>query len=135
MTDSTEILTLLDEQFGDYRAMYAIGLEQRDCIDRDDMIGLEKAFACMQELMDRVRLRQQRIPAPMGNDTEVVARVETIRDLLYKIEGLRYGAQETAEKLLAKTRGEMRQMGKGRQAFRGYQSAGPGQSRLYDGTR
>jgi hypothetical protein len=135
MTDSTEILTLLDEQFGDYRAMYSIGLEQRDCIDRDDMLGLEKAFARMQELMDRVRLRQQRIPAPMGNDTEVVARVETIRDLLYKIEGLRYGAQETAEKLLAKTRGEMRQMGKGRQAFRGYQSAGPGQSRLYDGTR
>ena len=71
----------------------------------------------------------------MGSEAEVVARVETMRDLLYEIEGLRYGAQETAERLLAKTRGEMRQMGKGRQAFRGYHSAGPGQSRLYDGTR
>ena len=135
MRESREMLEMLDQQCGDYRAMYAIGIEQRDCIEREDLAGLEKAFARMQELMDRVRLRQQRMPDPRGGGPEVRARVEIMRNLLYELEGVRHNTQQTAEKLLVETRGEMRQMGKGRQAFRGYQAAGPGKSRLYDGTR
>ena len=135
MADTCEILDLLDQQCGDYRAMYAIGIEQRDCVEREDLVGLETSFARMQELMDRVRLRQQRMPDPHNGGPEVVARVDTMRNLLYELEGVRHDTQEMAQKLLVATRGEMRQMGKGRQAFRGYKSASPGKSRLYDGTR
>lgn len=135
MADSREIIDFLDQQCGDYRAMYAVGVEQRDCIEREDLVGLESAFARMQKLMDRVRLRQQQMPGPHRGGPEIMARVEIMRNLIYELDGVRHCAQETAEKLLVETRGEMRRMGKGRQAFRGYQSADPGRSRLYDGTR
>ena len=44
-------------------------------------------------------------------------------------------AEEGAERLLTQARAEMRQMGTGRRAHRGYQAASPDQSRLFDGTR
>ncbi|MEE3259908.1 MAG: hypothetical protein VX293_11920 [Candidatus Latescibacterota bacterium] len=135
MVDAREILEMLDQQCGDYRAMYAVGLEQRDCIEREDLPGLESAFARMQELMDRVRLRQLRMPDSRDGGPEAVAKIDALRHLLHELEGVRHCAQAGAEKLLAETRNEMRQMGKGQRAYRGYRSAGPGQSRLYDGIR
>ena len=78
--------------------MYSVGLEQRDCVEREDLTGLEFAFTRMQELMDRVRLRQRRIP-DLGDDRPAVAlRLETMRNLIYGLEELRSQTQAQAEK-------------------------------------
>lgn len=115
--------------------MHAVGLEQRDCVERDDLMGLEFAFTRMQELMDRVRLRQQRIP-DLGDDRPAVAsRLEIMRNLLYELEGLRSHTQVQAEKLLVRTRSEMRQMGQGRRAYSSDPDARPGSAQLYDRVR
>ena len=135
MADVCEILELLDQQCSAYRAMYDVGLAQRDCIEREDLSGLETAFARMQVLMDQVRLRQRQLPDLRAGGPEVVRRVAVMRNLIYEIEDQRRHAQEGAERLLDQARAEMRQMGKGRRAHRGYQAASPGQSRLFDGTR
>ncbi|MBM81227.1 MAG: hypothetical protein CMJ78_11620 [Planctomycetaceae bacterium] len=135
MANLNELIELLDQQCGDYRAMYSVGLKQRDCVEREDLTGLELAFTRMQELMDRVRLRQRRIP-DLGDDRPALAsRLETMRNLLYELEDLRSHTQAQAEKLLVQTRGEMRQMGQGRRAYRNDPGARSGTARLYDGVR
>ena len=137
MADEREILELLDQQCSAYRAMHDVGMEQRDCIEREDLSGLETAFARMQALMDQVRLRQRQLPDLRAGGPEVVRRVATMRNLICEIEDQRRCAHQGAERLLAQARAEMRQMGKGRRAHRGYQTqmVGLGQSQLFDGTR
>ena len=137
MADESEIFELLDRQCSAYRAMYDVGIEQRNCIEREDLSGLETAFARMQALMDQVRLYQRQLPNLHAGGPEVVRRVAIMRNLIYEIEDQRRCAQQGAERLLAQARAEMRHIGKGRRAHRGYQAqvAGPGQSQLFDGTR
>lgn len=137
MADESEIFELLDRQCSVYRAMFDVGIEQRDCIEREDLSGLETAFARMQVLMDQVRLYQRQLPDLRAGGPEVVRRVAIMRNLIYEIENQRRCAQQGAEGLLAQTRAEMRQMGKGRRAHSGYQAqvAGRDQSQLFDGTR
>ncbi len=115
--------------------MHSVGLAQLDCVEREDLTGLELAFTRMQEFMDRVRMRQQRIP-DLGDDRPGVAsRLEIMRNLLYELEGLRSHTQAEAEKLLVRTRSEMRQMGQGRRAYRSDPDARPGSAQLYDRVR
>ena len=135
MGDELETLELLDQQCTAYRSMYEVGREQRHCIECEDLPSLEAAFADMQALMDQVRLRQRQLPDLRAGGPEVVRRVATMQNLINEIEDQRRHAQEGAERLLAQARAEMRQMGKGRRAHRGYQAVSSGQSRLFDGTR
>ena len=115
--------------------MHSVGLAQLDCVEREDLTGLELAFTRMQEFMDRVRMRQQRIP-DLGDDRPAVAsRLEIMRNLLSELEDLRSHTQAQAEKLLVQTRIEMRQMGQGRRAYRNDPGARSGAARLYDGVR
>jgi hypothetical protein len=135
VSDLSEVFEFIDQQCSAYRAMFDVGLQQRDCIEREDLTGLETAFARMQVLMDQVRLRQRQLPDLHAGGPEVVRRVAVMRKLICEIEDQRRHAQEGAERLLAQARAEMRQMAKGRRAHRGYQVEIPGQSRLFDGMR
>ncbi len=115
--------------------MRSVGLAQLDCVEREDLTGLELAFTRMQEFMDRVRMRQQRIPDLDDDRPAVASRLEIMRNLLYELEGLRSHTQAKAEKLLMRTRSEMRHMGQGRRAYCGDPVARPGTARFYDGVR
>ena len=129
-------LELLDQQCGDYRAMYRLSLEQRVCLEREDLPALQTSFARTHWLMDQIRLRQAQLPTLEGDHPEVEQRFETMRCLLVDLQELREFNQRAAQRLLEQTRGEMRRLDKGRRAVRGYQNgASPAQARLFDGTR
>jgi len=135
MDELEKTLEFLDQQCSDYRAMYQLSLDQRACIEREDLPALQTLFARTHRLMDRIRLRQAQLPTLEGRHPEVEQRYETLRDLLVDLQELRQFNQQAAQRLLERAREEIRRFGKGRRAVRGYQNAQVGQARLFDGTR
>ena len=135
MADFEEVLLLLDQQCGDYQSMYRLSLEQRACIEREDMAALEASFARMHHLMDRIRLRQERIPDLDRSDPEIARRCSRMRQLLVDLQEMTQFNQRAAEQRLERTREEIRRFGLGRRAVRGYRRAGVEGARLFDGVR
>jgi|SaaInl7_200m_RNA_FD_contig_101_211035_length_3304_multi_7_in_0_out_0_2 hypothetical protein len=135
MREFEKTLEILDRQYGDYRAMRTLGMEQRACLERDDLAGLEASFVRIQRLMDRIRLRQTELPVLDKQHPEIRQRCDKLKTIILEIQDLRQFNQRSAQRLLEDTREEMRQLGKGRRARRGYQSAQVNQARLFDGTR
>ncbi len=118
------LLTTLDAQCEDYGAMYREGVRQRDCLRGDDLKGLVEATRRMRELMDRVRTRHVDLPADLvrlerGNP-EVAARTNSLRQTIKSVLELRDQSEQSARQLLDDTRSQMRQVGTGRRASRGY---------------
>lgn len=127
-----DLLEALDAQCGDYRAMYETGLRQRDCLRLGDLTGLSRASEGMKALMDRLRVRQARLPADLLQveqaDAEVARRTGHIRQLLHAILALGSQSEGEARRLLEETRRDLRRFDAGRRASRGYQphcAAGP----------
>jgi hypothetical protein len=135
MRELEKTLELLGRQYGDYRAMRTLGMEQRACLERDDLAGLEASFVRIQKLMDRIRLRQTELPVLDKQHPEIRQQCDKLKTIILEIQDLRQFNQRSAQRLLEDTREEMRQLGKGRRARRGYQSAQVNQARLFDGTR
>jgi hypothetical protein len=134
--DRQDILELLDEQCDDYRAMYRLGLEQRHCLEREDLEALGNAFAQMHRLMARIRLRQARLPQRgMSQPAEVERRYAVLEDLLIQVQALNQDTRRLAQQMLERTQVEMRQFGQGQRAVRGYREKAVHQARLYDGQR
>ena len=126
---------VLEAQYADFLRLYELGLEQREFIGREDLKALELSFARMHSVMDSIRLRQSRLAPAHVLGHEARERREQLCELITEVEALRQRNQETAERLLADARGEMRHLGRGRQAVRGYAKRPVGGARLYDGTR
>jgi len=135
MQELEKTLEILDQQYGDYRAMRTLGMEQRACLEREDLAGLEASFVRIQSLMDRIRLHQEALPALDKQQPDIRHRCDKLKSIILEIQDLRQFNQRSAQRLLEGTRDEMRQMGKGRRARQGYQSAQVNQARLFDGRR
>ncbi|MBI2504126.1 MAG: hypothetical protein HYW07_12955 [Candidatus Latescibacteria bacterium] len=118
----------------DYRAMYQLGLEQRDCIAREDLEGLGNSFRRLRRLMDRIRLRQAGRPAA-GNSPEEEGQREELRRVIAELQELRRGNEAAVQGLLSRTREELRQFQQGRRSLRGYQTTRPSEARFFDGVR
>lgn len=128
-------LEIMDQQYADYQAMLALGLEQRTCIQKGDLAGLEPSFVRMHGLMKRIRLRQLGLQGFDPGHPEMASRCDKLRDIVLEIQDLRKDNQNSIQRLMEKTRQELRKLDNGRRATRGYQSARVVQARLFDGTR
>ncbi|MCC7260906.1 MAG: flagellar protein FliT [Candidatus Latescibacteria bacterium] len=124
----------LCQDLADYEVMYQLGLEQRDCIAREDLEGLAASFQRTRQLMDRIRLRQEGSPGPGREPGEATQR-EAVRRLLGRLQELRRDNEAAVQGLLARTREEVRQFQQGRRALRGYQKAGLSEARFIDHVR
>ena len=135
MAEFKDTAGLLDRQLADYQAMYRLSLDQRACIEREDMAALEDSFVRMHRLMDRIRLRREELSELDRSDPEIDQRCERLKRLLVDLQEMRQSNQRAAERLLERTRREIRRFGLGQRAVRGYRSAGVESARLFDGTR
>jgi hypothetical protein len=122
------------QDLSDYQAMYQLGLEQRDCIAREDLEGLGSACQRQRRLMDRIRLRQEGRPAS-GSSAEELRQREELRRLIAQVQELRRGNEEAVQALLGRTREELRQFQQGRRSLRGYRRTGPAEARFVDRVR
>ena len=118
----------------DYQAMYQLGLEQRDFIAREDLEGLGNTFQRMRRLMDRLRVRQLKRPAP-GEAPEQVRQREELRRLIAELQVLRRDNEEAVQGLLEQTREKLRLSQQGRKSLRGYQNTKPSDARFIDRVR
>ena len=123
------------QDYADYRAMYQVGLEQRDCIAREDLEGLSVSIQRLRRLMDRINLRQAGRPAAGSPSPEEERQREELRRLLGELQELRRDNEAAVQQLLARTREEMRQYQQRRRAIRGYRVNAPEEARFFDGVR
>ena len=139
MSELSKTLDAIERQRQSYRAMHRTSLRQRECIENNDMEGLNRAFEEMHRMMERILLHQSRIPDLRGfsNDErrEVGAAQDKLRPVIDDIERLRRVNVRSIEQLMKQTRGELRQFGRGRRAVKGYRSSTVGEARFFDGTR
>lgn len=124
----------LCQDLADYEVMYQLGLEQRDCIAREDLEGLAVSFQRTRQLMDRIRLRQEGSSGP-GREPREATQREEVRRLLGRLQELRRDNEAAIQGLLARTREEVRQFQQGRRALRGYQKTGLSEARFIDHVR
>ncbi len=124
----------LGQELADFEAMYQLGLEQRDCIAREDLEGLGASFQRTRRLMDRIRLRQEHRPA-LGTTPEVEGQRNELRRLVGQLQELRRDNEAAVQQLLARTRDDLRQFQQSRRALRGYQQAGLSEARFIDRVR
>ncbi len=123
-----------NEDCADYRAMYQLGLEQRDYIAREDLEGLGSSFQRMRRLMDRIRLRQAGRPAA-GDSHEELRQREQLRRIITETQELRRNNEAAVQGLLERTREEMRQFQQGQRSLRGYQTTKLSEARFIDRVR
>ena len=139
MGEMEKALEILDQHYEDYRAMYRVGLEQRDCIAREDLSGLEVSFERMHRLTDRIRRRQAGMPelGPGGGAApgELQQRHQNLRHIIGELQEVRQSNERAVKRLLQRTRDELRQFGKGQRAARGYRRTRVQDARFFDGTR
>jgi len=135
MPPNSTVMQLFEAQHGDFERMYALGVEQRRHLAAGDVEALETCFAQVHGLMDRIRLRQERLADADATDPAVRQWRDRLRALVSGVQELRVANQRAAQGLLERARGELRGLGTRRRAARGYRTAPPGGARLYDGTR
>ena len=122
------------QDYADYRAMYQLGLEQRDCIAREDLEGLGNSCQRLRRLMDRINLRQG---GPTGDSPspELERQREELRQIINELQDLRRDNEAAVQHLLEHTRGELRRYQLRRRAVRGYEVNSPAEARFFDGVR
>jgi hypothetical protein len=120
-----DVLLALDAQCEDYRSMYREGLAQRDNLQADEVRGLTASAGRVRALMDRVRERQASLPADLVQlglqHPQVAERIELLRSCIQSVLDLRAQSEQVTRELLDQTRRQMRQIGTGKRASRGYQ--------------
>ena len=139
MTD-TDLLEALDRQCEDYQAIYREGIAQRDCLRGDDLDGLNAATQRMRELMDRVRQRHACLPGDLPQlereRPDVAERTDCLRRTIQAVLEVRDESERAATDLMADTRRQLRRVGTGQRASRGYRrQLLPAESRFVDNMR
>jgi hypothetical protein len=135
--DLKNALEILDQQYAHYQTMYQISLEQRICIECEDLPRLDASFERMHRLTDQIRLRQAGMPdvGRDGKHLELQKRRGKLREIITELDELRQVNERAVKRLLERTRVELRQFGKGRRAIQKYQKTGVQDARFFDGTR
>lgn len=133
-------LVLLEAEYADFEALHALSLEQEACIDQDDLPALERSIVRMRRLMDRIRVRQKNMERGGEQAQDVCRRRRDLCDLIGQIQRLQERNQESAQRLLAAARAELRLLDSGSRAVRRYgqrtlQARGERTSRLFDDIR
>lgn len=131
------MLSLLDEHHGDFRSLYAAGLAQRQCLASEDLGGVSASLAQSHILMDRIRLRRQRLPDDLATwrDAGVAERTAAIAETIRRIDELRRANETTARQLMERTRTELHRSRQGQRAARGYRGHTAVEARFFDGHR
>ena len=134
-----DLLSILDGQYEDYLSMQRVSAEQSRSIARDDVAELEASFGRMHRLMDRIRLRQLELPGNVAEiearDAEVARRLEALRGLIRGLLRDRQANETSVQRLMDRTRAELKQFGQGQRAAKGYRSRSVEDARFFDGTR
>lgn len=126
---------LLDQQCGDYQAMYSLAQEQWVCLEREDLPALEASFAQMHRIMNRIYLRQRELSMLAQGDPESEARRAWLRRIIAELQEVCQANQRVARRLLERTRGEIRQVDRGKRASQEYRGSPLVLARLVDNTR
>lgn len=139
-TDIGNLLEALDAQCEDYQAMYREGIAQRDSLRDDDLQRLNDSTRRLRDLMDRVRQRHAHMPTDLPRlereQPEVAQRTATLRHTIEAVLAVRDESEQAATHLLDDTRRQLRQVGTGRRASRGYRRVTtPQESRFVDNMR
>lgn len=139
MSELARALDLIEHQKQSYRVMYRTSLRQRECIECEDMDGLNRAFDEMHQAMEQILKQQARMPDLGWLSEEEGCQVRVaqsrLRPVVDDVEQLRQINVQSIRRLMEQTRGELRQFGRGRRAVKGYRSAAVGEARFFDGRR
>ncbi len=143
MTDNTnhsEVVAILDAQYDDYRAMLDIGSHQRNCLSRSDLPGLDDSFRQMHTCMDRIRLRNSRLPQHWQEtaDPVIAERRSHLRQIIGELDRIRQLNEQSVMDLLQETRSDLKRSQRGHKAVKNYlthKGVPPQEARFYDGRR
>ena len=118
----------LERQLKAYRAMYQIGLEQRDCIARSDIEGLNQTFDPMRRLMDQIRLEQEDGPNNLADGDGQRA----LREIIGRIQGLHDDNEKAVRRLMGQTRTQLKAFQQGRRRVQSYGPQALAEARFVD---
>ena len=136
MAAEEDALGILEQQYRAYRDMYQVSLEQKACIQREDLSGLDASYERMHRLMGQIRLGQAQVGDAAGSAPAAVRqRREALRNIVRELSELNQANQNGVLALLDRARQELRHFGKGRRAARGYRDTRGRDAQFFDGTR
>ena len=137
------IRELLDGQITDYQAMFRLGVAQGQFIASENLTSLDASFDQMQQLMDRIGMRQRELSTTALSeaalsDPAIAEDTARIRSFIVDLMELRSSNEARVRTTMERTRGELRMFGRARSAVKGYQSqqvaeARFAEARFYDG--
>lgn len=121
-----------------YEHMYELGLEQKSCIENEDIAGLEVAFRGLHQAMIDIQLHHAEMPDLSTRENAhptLQERRGAVRQAILKVEELRQLNARAVQFMLESTRGELNRLGQGRRAAHGYRNAHVRESRFLDSLR
>ena len=137
MQDFEKALEILDQQYVCYKNMYQVSFEQGQFIKDEDLSRLDASFDRMHFLMDQICQHKAEMPDLMedGMQLELQERFAKLRAIITELDELRQVNEYSVEKLLERTREELRQFDHGRQAIRKFQKLQVQDAHFFDGRR
>jgi len=139
MEKINQAIQAFEESYTDYMGIYQAGMEQEQHIVNEDMEPFEQAAGVVQSYMDRIRLRQQRLPGMDLTDFHNHPALEKCRQqlvhIINKIELQRQSNESMLQSALERTRSEMKKLQQSRRAARGYRKQKGQSGRFVDGLR
>ena len=138
MAELRKALDLLERQRIAYADMLELGMEQKSCIENEDLSGLESAFRGMHDAMVEIELRQAEMPdltdGEKGGRTLADAKA-SVSQMIIKVEEIRKLNERALHILLERTKRDLGRLGRGRRAAKGYTNPRVRESRFLDRRR
>ena len=139
VSDDNAIAAILDAQYEDYQAMKSIGLKQRNCLAHSDLTGLDDSFRQMHACMERIRLRESRLPPRWQalDDPAIATQRAALLQIIGELDQVRLANEQSVRDLLQETKSELRRCQSGKRAVKSYlvPATTPQSARFYDGRR
>jgi hypothetical protein len=138
MGNLKKALELLECQGIAYGDMLRLGMEQKSCVENDDLPGLESAFRGVHRAMVDIELRQAEMPDLSGSerlDRAFRESAASVREMIMRVEEIRKLNERALEMLLDRTKRDLGKLGQGRRAAKGYQNVRVRESRFHDSLR
>ena len=131
-------LDLLEHQRIAYGDMLQLGLEQKSCIENEDLPGLESAFRGMHHGMVEIELRQaemQDLTDGERGDRALLDSRASVKQIITEVEEIRKLNERALHILLDRTKRDLGRLGQGRRAAKGYTNVRVRESRFLDSLR
>ena len=138
MTELKKALELLECQRIAYGDMAQLGMEQKSCIENEDLSGLESAFQGMHQAMVEIELRQAEMPDLTDgarSDQALLDSKASVTQIIMKVEEIRKLNERALHILLERTKRDLGKLGQGRRAAKGYTNVRVRESRFLDSRR